>query len=281
MIIESAFYRLPELWVKDPNELSAELDVAADFKSVISKILKANHIDTKPSLDKQYPINKTSGPGPKLKADLYVKIPFPLPPSSWYSQYVIQGETWIEAKYFRQGSNQTSFALGKKDLVKIARDLLRLCVLVKESQGGIRDKSRYFCAVFYAKANNESGTAYSPLVCKSEPPPWLVPLLSPGVHDSTILSFKEPTELPAPLELTLKTITYTFAPLPTVHQSRWLYWGYLVRIFGFALHFVSSNDTLEELDLLYEPHGYWSPKQVEAQQKIGDMLIRAKLVQSG
>jgi hypothetical protein len=273
MIIESAFYRLPELWVSDPDKLSGELDVASDFKLVISEQLSANGIDTKPSIGEHYPINKTSGRGPKLKADLYVNTG--RVPDRWSSRYVIRGETWIEAKYFRQDHRRASFALGKNDLKDIARDLLRLCVLVKEGQGSIRDRSRYFCAVFYASSYSKSGVAYSPLDCTSEPPPWLAPLLSPGEHGNTTLKFIEATDLPAPVELTLKTTTYAFDPLPT-DESLWLYWGRLVRIFGFTIRFDGSDDVL-----VYESHGYWSGKQGELQEKIANILIRAKLVQGG
>jgi hypothetical protein len=247
MIIESAFYQLPEIWVKRSEEPSTERDVVTDFKWVISKQTEGHLI---PSIEKEYPINKTSGP--KLRADLHVNIRSVA--RYWESQYIIKPETWMEVKYFRQRIDRS---------YDIRKDLLRLCVLVKEHQrSGIRDKSRYFCAILSGESE------YVP----SEQ--WLESLLSPGVCKNIQIRFDQASPLSADLELALKTITYTFAPLPGTGNLP-LYWGYLVRIFGFTLRFVDSDDLL----LLYEePECDWPATQVKAQQEIGEKIIEASLV---
>jgi hypothetical protein len=245
MIIESAFYQLPEIWVRRSEEPSTERDLVTDFKWVISKQTEGHLI---PSIEKEYPINQTCGQ--KLRADLYVKGPDRF--DNWYRQYIIQRESWMEVKYFRQRIDR---------LYDIYKDLLRLCILVEENPTRIRDKSRYFCAILSGESENV--------------PSELGSLLSPGVHNKIQICFEQASPLPANLELTLKTSTYTFAPLPGTGNLP-LYWGYLVRIFGFTLRFTTSDDLL----LLYEePESNWSAPQVKVQQEIGEKIIEAILLE--
>jgi hypothetical protein len=102
MIIESAFYQLPELWV-NANKPTGERDIASGFEQIICAQLKNIGVDVKGSIEKSYRINKKpENPGPKLAADIHIKVPNYWSGESLPGKYVIQNETWIEMKYFRQ-----------------------------------------------------------------------------------------------------------------------------------------------------------------------------------
>jgi hypothetical protein len=271
VIIESAFYRLPELWINGSEAPSGERDISHNFGQVISDLLGGNS-NAPPSVDEAYPINRTGGAGPKLTADLCIKTQYGFH-SVWRPLYFIQEETWIETKYYRGGGKTPGFILNSKETREIKRDLLKLCLLVKQ-EPGIKYKSRYFCAFFYGMPDNRN--VYSPLRSKKEHPQWLINLLSPGLRNSTQISFENDAVLPAPLELTLNSTTYAIAPIPTLQHSVYLYWGYLVRIFGFTVHFDTSDTSLRRLRLSYEePDGEWLEKDAQVQQEIGEMLIKA------
>ncbi len=276
MIIESAFYQLPELWV-NANKSTGELDIASGFQKIISDRLTGFGVDARCSIEKAYGINKSpEKSGQKLAADIYIKVPYVWGGESLSGKYVIQNETWIEMKYFRPRKGKRKITINSSDLDKIKKDLLRLSILVKEDQGKHRDKSRYFCSLFYGMPNNSEENAYFPLDFDGQ----LDKIFSQGKNLSKLLFPIK--ELSTTLTLALDTLTYSFAPLPSANCETYSYWGYLVKIFGFSLQFTDTdNGNLKDLNLFYrEPEGHFSQDDCQRQQQLGKIVIEQILSNS-
>lgn len=270
MIIESAFYLLPSVWLKHYQGVSGEADLASQFRELINRLIPGTGVEGRAEIQQAYALNKTSRSGPKLKADLRVRSTYVT------DDYVIKPIVWVEAKYYHR---KRTGRLTERQIMALKRDPLRLCVLIKEDVGGVRDKGRYLCVIFHSKPNSKSGNAYSPFEPEGTGDPQLDCVLSPGWHKS-LMRFDMETRLPAPLELSTQALTYAFGPLPTDTQSVYRHWGYLIRIFAFTLSFDSSDRKLQGLSLEYteREHTWWSDGQAAAQEELARMLIEAALV---
>jgi len=268
MIIESAFYRLPELWM-NARAPANERDLVTNLKQLIEEHAKQGDIDLTTSFDYPYDINKTNETGPKLSADLHTHWSHAGPSGSLSRQYVIQENVWLEAKYYR--ANKTHrLTLPRGKTKEIKRDLIRLCTLVQEHRGSIRDSARYFCAVFYGTPDQAHEQTMQPCEITE---PWLQQLLSPGLTQKVQVIYSDLGGLTTCINLTLDKITYVFAPPPKADQHSQCYWGYLIRICSFSANLTDAASDVVSMSY-EEPNGHWSQQCADAQQQIGSVVVK-------
>jgi len=277
MIIEGSFWKLPMALLGD---WFPENHVEDALKSNLVQGLHQNLI----ALGMEAPSNcteteyKYSGLSKKQRnwrADIYVKLP--LRHDGRYERYGLKPENWIETKFFtgiirgQHNQDTTGNAAG------VARDLLRLCLLVEEHLGGKRDKARYLLVVF-----NELPSRYVALTRQNgSERNWLRGILQPG-HCRVRFDLKaEPRsfrthlgngfrESDHGLVLDLHVTVHAWEPeAPSTCDMTPVFWGYLVRIDNFTVW-------LDGCQLTYfhespEKPGYWSAHDLSVHQ---DLIAR-------
>lgn len=275
MIIEGAFYKLPELLLGHPfPKWQYEATLSNHLAMAVLLELNARNIPMPQSrihVERPYPLEKA---GPANRADLFVDLGGVFTHGLWLAQYGIKANNWIETKFYG-GIGRTSGNEPKtKNTGELAQDLLRLCVLVKEERSAIRDNGRYMLVVF----NREPGSyiAYQRQSQAGTVRMWLRDLLSPGRHDVKVTSEGEAatfvkhmgtgvTSGSLPLELELDVLTYAFEPSDT--PSDFLYWGYLLRIINFTVRIGPD-------ELAYDDNGdtVWTEEQAMRQQQLAEKV---------
>jgi hypothetical protein len=165
---------------------------------------------------------------------------------------------------------------------RIAKDLLRLCLLIQEEHSRYRDNGRYLLAVF-----NREPSAYLAFGRQSQDASergWLRELLSPGYHRLKI-SLEEETksfldkisagllDQAGALDWSLDVVTYSFEPAFLPNQpSPPIYWGYLVRIVNFQMRLGS-----DELAYVDGSDDIWSGEQTATQKRLAERVLGLSL----
>jgi len=284
MIIDGAFYKLPELLLgHDFPHGQYEATLANHLAMAVLLELNARNVPMPQSrihMERPYPIEKA---GPATRADLYVDLEGPpldrLRLTSSY--YGLKAYNWIEAKFYAKIGRGSGNVTKVSNAGRITKDLLRLCLLVKEEGAGSRDNGRYFLAVF-----NRAPGAYLAFGRQSQGAPdrdWLLKLLSPGHHQLNI-SLKEETksflnkisasslDQVGALGWSLDVVTYSFKPAFLSSQPlQPLYWGYLVRIVNFQMRLGSDA-------LVYDDSSddIWSREQTATQERLAQRVLGMK-----
>jgi hypothetical protein len=234
MIIESAFYKLPEL-------LSSGSAGGDSFESTVVHFLSlALHMELNARNipcpydhicpEKPYPtLRRVSH---KLKADLYLNLSGALPIGPITECYGVRSSNWIEAKAYLGSTRHDSIPPKVVNAGALVRDMIRLSLLPEELQGGIRQNGRYLLVV----AANEPSESLS-----FNNRPWLTKLFAEGEAEITIDVGSERESFQravgpgfvglSPVVLELKTHTLVFRPYKVEVSP--LFWGYLVRIGDF------------------------------------------------
>jgi len=276
MIIEGAFYKLPELLLGHAfPRWQYEATLANHLAMAVLLELNARNVPMPQSrihVERPYPVEKA---GPANRADLYVDLEGMFTRGLWLPYYGVKPNTWIEAKFYGSIGRRTGTEPKTQNAGHIVQDLLRLCIFVKEERSSHRDNGRYFLVVF----NREPG-AY--LAFQRRPQnglnrEWLRQLLSPGRHRLEISLDGEAATLiktmgagfaglTDALELSLDVVTYTFEPAAKL--SEFLYWGYLVRIINFTVRLGSDDLVYDDSD-----DAVWSEQQVAKQQHLAERVL--------
>ena len=276
MIIEGAFYKLPELLLGHAfPRRQYEATLVSHLAMAVLLELNARNIPTPQQrihVESSYPLEKT---GPAKRADLYVDLEGVLP-SPQLAHYGGKVRNWIEVKFYGGIGRGTGTETSTSNAGDIVQDLLRLCLLVEERPGKIGDRGRYLLIVF----NREPG-AYLAFGRQRKGEPdreWLHQLVSPGRHRIEIsLSGEAPTLIGAvgpglkestdSLCLSLEAVTYSFEP--TSQPSEFLYWGYLVRIVSFTVRLGPDEVTYNEGE-----DGHWADEDVATQRRLAERVFR-------
>jgi hypothetical protein len=276
MIIEGAFYKLPELLISHASpRWQYEATLASHLAMAVLLELNARNLPMPQSrihIERPYPIEKA---GPASRADLFVDLEGVFTHGLWMPCYGAKRNTWLEAKFFGSIGRGTGTEPKTENAARILKDLLRLCIFVKEERSGHRDNSRYFVAIF--NRTPEIYLAYQRRFPGESDREWLRTLLSPGRHQLQISLDGEATvfvrtvgtgftSLADPLEVSLDVVTYSFEP--TALPSEFLYWGYLVRIIKFTVCLGSDQLVYDESD-----DTIWSEEQVNMQQRLVERVF--------
>lgn len=275
MILEGAFYKLPELLLGHafPRQ-QYEATLASHLAMAVLLELNARNIPMPQSrihVERPYPLEKA---GPANRADLYVDLEGVLG-GLRLSHYGVKVHNWVEVKFYGGIGRGIGTEAKVQNAGRIAQDLLRLCLFVKELQSKTRDNGRYFLVVF-----NREPSAYLAFQRRSQNKQdreWLHQLLSPGHHHLEISLQGEAatftktvgvrlTNLTDCLELSLDVVVYAFEP--TARPSEFLYWGYLVRVVNFTIHL--GTDKLVYID---NSQDMWTDKQVATQQRLAESML--------
>lgn len=246
MIIEGAFYKLPELLLCGLSSKERyESTFIGQFAMGILLELSARNVEQpvhRIHIEKPYPeLRNGKSPG---RADLFIDLSNIYVGSipEWYAQYGMKPSNRMEAKVFGRIRERAGSETKTSNAGSIALDLFRLCLLVQEIPTGFRDNARYFLTTFDKEPSN-----YLALGRRSSEHPsrdWLRDLLSPGESEISPSLKVEPPSFRRlffgdaigdkhDLEMKLRVVTKEFSP--TEHVSEFLYWGYLVRIVDFLI----------------------------------------------
>jgi len=268
MIIESAFYNLPELlMIMGSDRDMYEATLINSFAMGVHSALNARNIDMPTKrihAEKPYPeLNDNITPG---RADLFVDLSS-IYGSSFHQSYGMNQSNWIEAKYFG-GLGRVKSAQGKTNNAgSILLDILRLSLLVKEARSKNRENARYLLLLF-----NRHPEEYLSLKRNSCVKEWIIPMLKPGrgeldinVHEQPVSCIKtiskklysEKTDL----KLHFEYKTHLFEPLKL--DARFMPWGALVRIPKFDISLGKLNLKYDELD-----ESVWTKDKEDQQTKI-------------
>jgi|LGOV01.1.fsa_nt_gb hypothetical protein len=261
MILESAFLKLPELMLSDTqNRGRVEAMVVQHLATGLQMELNCrsipfayNHI----TVEKPYPVQGQKGS--VLRADLLFDAIGTIPSTCRLDQYGYKEKQWLEAKTFFSKSRDLN-PPKTKNLGKIVKDLIRLCILPQELQGRIRQNGRYMLLVFdahpskylaYSNRNwafsmfeKESSTVQIDL---TQEPKFLVnAVISSDQLDAVIdISFKR----------------YVFEPV--ADNPFPIYWGYLFRLESFSISIegeaIATNGESDE---------QWPPDKIDQIQSI-------------
>lgn len=273
MIVEGAFFKLPELLLgHDFPEGQYEATLASHLAMAVLLELNARNIpmpQRRIHVERPYPVEKT---GPAARSDLYVDLDGVFPSGPGLSHYGFHAHNWIECKFYAEIGRSQGTTTKVSDVGRLTRDLLRLCLFVKEKVSDVRANGRYLVAVF-----NRRPSEYLAFHRQSPDPDrvWLQELLIPGRHQIEIPLKGETKSLlnkigqgfvdvDEAFDWSLDVDTQTFEPgLSSDLPSEILYWGYLVRIIGFSVCLGTDQ-------VIYRDNVPWTDEQVIRQQRLAD-----------
>jgi hypothetical protein len=276
MIIEGAFFKLPELLLgHDSPEGQYEATLASHLAMAVLLELNARNIpmpQRRIHVERPYPVEKT---GPAARSDLHVDLDGVFPPGPSLSHYGFHAHNWIECKFYAKIGRARGTTTKISDVGRLTRDLLRLCLFVKEKVSDVQANGRYLVAVF-----NRRPSEYLAFHRQSPDPDrtWLQELLIPGRHQIEIPLRGETksllnkigqgfVDLDEAFDWFLNMDTQTFEPGPSSDlPNEILYWGYLVRIIGFSMRFGSEQ-------VICRDNVPWSDEQVVRQQRLADHVL--------
>jgi hypothetical protein len=256
MILESAFLKLPELMLSDiQNRGRVEAMVVQHLATGLQMELNCrsipfayNHI----TVEKPYPLQDQKGS--VLRADLLFDANGTIPSTCRLDQYGYKEKQWLEAKTFFSKSKDPK-PPKTKNLGKIVKDLIRLCILPEELQGRIRQNGRYMLLVFDARPSKY--LAYSKrdwALSLFEKESKTVQINLTQETKSLVNAISSSDHLDAVIDISFKR--YVFEPV--VDKPFPTYWGYLFRLEAFSISIAG-----ETIATNGEPDEYWPPDKID------------------
>lgn len=258
MIIESAFYNLPEILLAEQSKEIVEYSLRDMFSLSLLLEFNARNIPFPTrniKLEKKYPHNN------KTKCDLVIKL-------ESIADRVVNAKfgyceiNWIEIKYFGGIGKAKGSETKTENKGKILDDILRLCLFPDELQGQIRKNGRYLICVF-----NRKPMEYLSYYRTTE---WIKEMFTQGIkkinidfnnlQTSTKKAIKSFT-INNNISLRLTIDTKAFYPFSTVNQDN--FYGYLIKIIEYRI--VYNNLILDYSDFMA---GSWDFKKIELHQNI-------------
>lgn len=276
MIVEAAFWKLLGSLVRDHfPQNHVEDTLRSNLIQGLHQELTALGVGAPSDCTKpEYKYSGLSREQPNWRADIYAK--FELGLDGRCERYGFKPENWIETKFFtgiiRGQHNQATTT----NAAEIARDLVRLCLLVEEYPGRIRDKARYLLVVF-----NESPKKYIAFTRRNgseRERKWLRSILQPGYCRVLFNLKNEPISFRTQLGNGFKEDDHGLALELVVTVQAWepvapsscntipVFWGYLVRIDNFTV-------CLDDYRLTYFDEGrekpdYWSAHDLSVHRNL-------------
>lgn len=258
MIIEGAFFKLPELLIESTTpDQQYESTLVNHLAMAVLLEFGARSIQqpmNRVHIERPYPT--PPGVKPPARADLFVNLDGLIPDlqRAKYARYGLKTSNWLEAKLFARIGSKSGTETKVSNTGSIALDLLRLCLYVPENtSGGVRDNNRYFLSVF--DRHPAQYLAFTRQSTTSPTRKWLEALMTSGDHRLAISFHEEPKSFRSvcksqgmlraePLLAEFRVVTIQFGPLdPKGSQS---FCGYLSRIVGFDIQAGDSRLYLED-----------------------------------
>jgi len=273
LIVENAFLKLPEL-------LTSSFDHSDTFESTVVHLLAVavlmelnsrnverpfEHVFT----EKPYSVKDKDGR--PIQADMLIKLEGAVPTRGRMELYGVREQNWIEVKAFLSSVRRGSPPPTTANAGRVLRDLLRLCLLPEELQGGIRQNGRYLLVVFACPPPQSIA-----MQSRSGDRVWLSRLFTEGYTDLKFDLSDEPKTLreavgpgfirfPS-LQGSLKLRTMMFQPEGNKNDP--LFWGYLARIRYFQIGISGLEIEYED-----EPGQYWDKYHVCQLKKVRQEII--------
>lgn len=236
MLIESAFYKLPELLATGSFGHDSSEPTVVHFMSLALHMEFDSRNIPRPfdHICPERPYPALAGASQKLRADLYLDLHSAVSLGPVTECYGVRQDNWIETKAYLRPVGLSAPPPKTKHVGKLVRDMMRLMLLLPEHQGKGRTNGRYLLVV--AANQPSSYLAFSGR-------PWLRSLFAEGEAELEIdIGNEEKTFQqaigpgfaglsPAVLKLSTRTLVfhpYTDGVIP-------LFWGYLVRIRDFSV----------------------------------------------
>lgn len=255
MILESAFYKLPELLeTSAARQQVREATVVHAMATAVLMELNARNIQHPTQhvvVEKRF---DTHGPAANYSADLYCQLNGAISQPELVEGYGYRTDNWLEGKAYLGRPPKRRL----EDIGGIVRDLMRLCVFPEELQGGIRQNARYLLVL--------SSTDPANFWNGSDDRQWITELTIPGARKFSVPTnklkqtslnkiggMKSSASLP---EMEFETFNITFRPDQSDVRSFSRFWGSLSRINRFKMN--SSNWSLEFAD---NARAQWSKDQ--------------------
>ncbi len=275
MIIESAFYKLPELLLEHrfPKK-QYEATLVNYFALAIHQELNARNVSSPTGrihVDIPYDDFGSGSPG---RADLYIDLNA-LYEGLHHHLYGMKSNNWLEMKFFAGVGRQKGSQTTTENAAYIILDLLRLCLFVKEMRSKGRDHGRYALLAFnrhpkeHLAFSRQSGTG------DKRKRRWIESLLAPGFNEVRFELREEPTSFRKALTLPKESLevsvrTNTCAIQPASVPSPFLYWLYLVRVVDFKIRLDDS-----ELSYVDASDEMWSEEQERVQSLMVSKFVRS------
>jgi len=266
MLLESAFFKLPELMLSNMQNrgrveamvvhyLATGLQMELNCRSVP---FSYNHI----TVEKPYPVQNDEGS--VLRADLLFDASGTVPNTCRLDQYGFKEKQWIEAKTFFSKGNKPN-PPKTQNLGKIIKDFLRLCLLPEELQGNIRQNERYVLLVFDAHPSKYlaySSREWARKMIEEETSKIVIDLKKEP--KSLVKSVANLNELDALVEISFRK--HFFKPIKEMPLP--IYWGYLYRIEKFK---IIINST--EISSSGEIAEHWPAEKIKKLQMVRQNYI--------
>ena len=149
MIVESAFYKLPELLLHHSSpESQYEATIISNLAMALLLELNARNVPMPQSrihVECSYSMQYLSA---TARGDLFVDLGELYPLGSRLTHYGVKEKNWLEAKFYGGIGRAAGSETKTSNPGTLVRDLLRLCLFVEELRTRSRDNGRYFLAVF-------------------------------------------------------------------------------------------------------------------------------------
>jgi hypothetical protein len=268
MIVENAFFKLPEL-------MTSSFDHADTFEATVVHFvaLAINMELNSRNIPRPFEHVFTEKPYPtsadlsrRLQADLYLRLEGAIPTSGRMALYGTREINWIEVKAFLGSTRKASSPPKTENAGYIFKDFIRLCLLPEELQGKIRQNGRYLIAVF--SNDPAKSLAFS---SRESPRTWLQGAFTEGVSDGEIdvsneqktfrsaLGLKNDGSLDLRASLTLRTLAFQ----PEGSTPSPVYWGYLIKILGFTIKVPEAAISFED-----RIGDHWDSKRIKSLKSV-------------
>lgn len=268
MIIESAFYNLPEIILSEESNSLGEYSIRNMFSSSVLLEFNSRNVPyplQNIKLEERYPYNK------KLKCDLVVFLG-DIANKSLNKHFGFCKTNWIEIKYFGSFSRKAKGSESvTENIGKILDDILRLCLLIDEPQGNIKENGRYLICIF-----DQNPETYLSKYVKTE---WLKEIFKQNMKNieikfsdlkhSSLKGIKSFNIDNKNLQVNLKLDIDTKAFYPLIPMNHRSFYGYLIKIITYS---IKVND----LELTYSDflNERWSEGCIVKQKQILEMLLK-------
>jgi hypothetical protein len=245
MIIESAFYKLPDYFLtEDKPQLSSEGQLVSYFSLAIFLELQNRGVPNSflnIQLEKRYPTRK------RAWADIFVKIPWleGLPPESnkilTANYYHIFKENWIEVKFFGGIGRERGTRKKTYNVRIIIDELLRLRFYTSSNSGrylliGFNRKPQEYLAFSkrreergYLKEMLQTGEHKIEFNLTNEPKVFKEKILSNWKNELNLKGSKNINSLPIKFELLVSTLKIEPKGAFTL-PDRPCFWLYLIKV---------------------------------------------------
>lgn len=263
MLMENAFLKIPELMVSNLNSSDVEALVVQYLANGLQMELNCRSVPFAYNyviVEEPYPDQDKTGA--TLRADLLFKDLQGVMPNNYrLDQYGYKTLQWVEVKSFFSRNRATPATT--RNIGRIIKDILRLCLLPEELQGRHRQNGRYVLLIFDkhpSKYLAYSDRGWLKVIFEDITPSLTIDLSKE--KRSLVKGIVNASSIDAQIEITLSK--HYFEPIAEDSSA---YWGYLLRIDEFSISINGKHVELKkDIDM-------WDKEQVEALQSVRTEFI--------